>query len=216
MTQMTTTNLPIWRARPTGYLLLKPVVDSTLVLIMLPLVLPLVAIITLIVMSDGGPAFFAQRRIGRSGRPFILWKLRTMVPDAERALAAHLEQNPSARAEWQRDQKLADDPRVTPFGRFLRASSLDELPQLWNVLSGDMALVGPRPMMPEQESIYPGNSYYRLRPGLTGLWQVSRRGQSSFAARGAFDAVYEHSMSLSVDLQILLRTVKVVFRGTGT
>ena len=128
---------------------------------------------------------------------FRLWKLRSMVVDADRKLEEYLCANPAARAEWDETQKLKDDPRITAAGRLIRKTSLDELPQLWNVLIGDMSLVGPRPMMPQQAELYPGRDYYRLRPGLTGLWQISDRNATSFAARAAYDAEYSRQMSLA-------------------
>jgi len=130
-------------------------------------------------------------------------------------LEYHLRKDPEARREWDEAQKLKRDPRITRIGRFLRKSSLDELPQLWNVLKGDMSLVGPRPMMVDQEALYPGRAYFELRPGITGPWQVSDRNESSFADRARFDNQYLDSLSLSVDLTILFRTVAVVLRCTG-
>ena len=164
---------------------------------------------------DGGPAFYVQDRIGLDGRVFRLWKLRSMVIDADQRLAAHLAADPALRAEWDETQKLKRDPRITAVGRLLRKTSLDELPQLWNVLKGDMSLVGPRPMMPEQRALYPGRAYYQMRPGLTGPWQVSDRNEVSFAGRAEFDADYAGRMSLATDLGILFLTVWVVLRGTG-
>ena len=127
-----------------------------------------------------------------------------MVIDADQRLAAHLAADPALRAEWDETQKLKNDPRITAVGRLLRKTSLDELPQLWNVLKGDMSLVGPRPMMPEQRALYPGRAYYSMRPGLTGPWQVSDRNETSFAGRAEFDAAYARRMSLRTDLVILL------------
>ncbi|PIL21960.1 hypothetical protein P775_01855 [Puniceibacterium antarcticum] len=144
-----------------------------------------------------------------------MWKLRSMVHDADSQLEAHLAADPLARAEWDRSQKLRHDPRITRIGRLIRKTSLDELPQLWNVFSGDMSLVGPRPMMPEQRKMYPGTAYYELRPGITGLWQVSVRNESSFAERAVFDTDYLHRVSIKTDILVLLRTVRVVFHGTG-
>jgi exopolysaccharide production protein ExoY len=138
-----------------------------------------------------------------------------MVDDAEAKLEDHLAADSSARHEWDTTQKLKADPRITSFGRFLRRSSLDELPQLWNVLKGDMSLVGPRPMMPEQAPLYSGEAYYTLRPGITGLWQVSERNATAFADRAHYDARYEQDLSLVNDLRILMATVRVVLRGTG-
>ncbi|GGE56910.1 sugar transferase [Actibacterium pelagium] len=193
----------------------KPFFEIALVLMAAPLVLPIVAVLAVLIMLDGGAPFYSQWRLGRGGRPFRMWKLRSMVSDAECALETHLQTYPEARREWDRIQKLQDDPRVTPLGRFLRKTSLDELPQLLNVLLGEMALVGPRPILPEQADRYPERTYYRMRPGLTGLWQISGRGQSLFGARGTFDTIYESAMSFTVDIQILFRTLVVVWRGTG-
>ncbi len=194
---------------------LKRVLDVTAVLMAAPVVVPVVAGLAMMVRRDGGPAFYVQERVGRDGRAFRMWKLRSMVTDADRRMAEHLAADPAARAEWDLTQKLRKDPRITRFGRFLRTSSLDELPQLWNVLRGDMSLIGPRPMMPEQRSLYPGKAYFRLRPGLTGHWQTAGRNATSFAARADYDATYDRELSLLTDIKILFRTVGVVLRGTG-
>jgi lipopolysaccharide/colanic/teichoic acid biosynthesis glycosyltransferase len=189
--------------------------DMALILAAAPFVLPLVLLLALLVRRDGGPAFYVQERVGLDGRAFRLWKLRTMVVDADARLAAHLAADPALLAEWTETQKLKNDPRVTVVGRLLRKTSFDELPQLWNVFRGDMSLVGPRPMLPEQRALYPGRAYYRMRPGLTGLWQVSDRNASSFAARAEFDSDYARRMSLTTDVTIIAMTVWVVLRGTG-
>lgn len=193
----------------------KRLLDILAVLAAAPVVLPVVAALAVLVARDGHAPFFRQARVGRGGRIFTLWKLRSMVPDAEARLADYLAGNPAARAEWNTTQKLKRDPRITRFGCFLRKTSLDELPQLWNVLKGDMSLVGPRPMMPDQQPLYPGRAYYALRPGITGLWQISERNESTFAARAEFDAAYARSLSLSTDVRVLVATVGVVTRGTG-
>lgn len=193
----------------------KRLVDIALVLLAAPAVLPVVLICALLVMLDGHSPFYAQMRIGRGGGLFRMWKLRTMVPDAERKLLHFLDSSPEARREWDLKQKLAQDPRVTRVGQILRRLSLDELPQLWNVLVGEMSLVGPRPMMPEQQPLYPGHAYYLLRPGLTGPWQVSDRNACSFAARASYDDVYEREVSAATDARIMLSTVHVVLRATG-
>lgn len=189
--------------------------DLFATLLIAPFALIIVGLLVPIIRFDGGRAFFCQKRIGRDGRIFTIWKLRSMVPDAEKHLADHLERNPEAREEWERTQKLMRDPRVTWIGRYLRKFSIDELPQLWNVLAGDMSLVGPRPMFPEQRSSYRGLEYFRLLPGLTGLWQVSARNRSSFADRAIYDTRYAETMSFVTDVRILLRTIVVVVRGTG-
>jgi lipopolysaccharide/colanic/teichoic acid biosynthesis glycosyltransferase len=189
--------------------------DVACVLVAAPFVLPVVLLLALLVRRDGGPAFYVQDRVGLDGRIFRILKLRSMVTDADARLAAHLAADPALRAEWELNQKLKNDPRVTAVGRFLRKTSLDELPQLWNVLKGDMSLVGPRPMMPEQRALYPGDAYYRMRPGITGSWQVSDRNEASFAGRAQYDADYARRMSLPTDLAIMVLTVWVVLRGTG-
>jgi lipopolysaccharide/colanic/teichoic acid biosynthesis glycosyltransferase len=195
--------------------LAKRLLDIVLVLVLAPVVLPVVLLLACGVAIDGGQPFYLQDRIGRGGRSYRMWKLRTMVRDADRKLAAHLDAHPAARAEWDVNQKLAADPRITGFGNLLRRTSLDELPQLWNVLVGDMSLVGPRPMMVDQAPLYPGRAYYALRPGITGPWQVSARNTATFADRAHFDDGYDRNLSLVTDLRILLATVRVVLRGTG-
>jgi lipopolysaccharide/colanic/teichoic acid biosynthesis glycosyltransferase len=193
----------------------KRALDVTVVIVLAPLVAPLVALLFLLIALDGGTPLFRQKRLGRDGRVFTIMKLRTMVPDAERALHDLIRRDPDAAAEWKERQKLRQDPRVTRFGSFLRRTSLDELPQLWNVLRGDMSLVGPRPMMPSQRSLYPGRAYYSLRPGITGLWQVSERNDNSFASRACYDDHYAAEVSLKLDVATLARTLMVVMRGTG-
>ena len=192
----------------------KRALDVAMVLMAAPAALLLIALLAILVCSSGRP-FYVQERLGRGGRTYRMWKLRSMVPDADARLARHLEADPAARAEWDRTQKLRADPRVTRLGRLLRKTSLDELPQLWNVLKGDMSLVGPRPMIPHQRALYPGTAYFRLRPGITGPWQVSTRNASSFADRARFDAQYERDLSLRTDLALLAATARVVVKGTG-
>jgi exopolysaccharide production protein ExoY len=193
----------------------KRIVDIALVLMGAPFVLPFVLGLAFLVALDGGNPFYLQDRVGKGGRIYRIWKLRSMVPDADGRLADYLANEPAARAEWDHCQKLRRDPRITRIGNILRRYSLDELPQLWNVLRGDMSLVGPRPMMPSQRALYPGKAYYSLRPGVTGLWQVAARNESSFAARAGYDAEYDRTLSLSADIRLLAATVRVVTRGTG-
>lgn len=193
----------------------KRALDVLLIVLSLPVAVPIIALLALLVMRDGHAPFYTQARVGKNGRIFRFWKLRSMIWDADSRLADHLASNPEARAEWDHTQKLKCDPRITRFGNFLRKSSLDELPQLWNVLKGDMSLVGPRPMMAGQQVLYPGSAYYALRPGITGSWQVSDRNESSFAARADFDTAYEETLSFAADLHILAATVGAVVRGTG-
>lgn len=193
----------------------KRTLDVFLVLLAAPVVIVVVMLLAVFVSCNGGKPFYFQKRIGQNGSIYTMWKLRTMVADADERLETYLAQTPAARREWDSTQKLKSDPRITAFGQFLRKSSLDELPQLWNVLTGDMSLVGPRPMMPCQQEIYPGKEYYALRPGITGPWQVSSRNESTFVDRARFDTHYSRNVSLKTDLQLLVATVKVVVRATG-
>jgi exopolysaccharide production protein ExoY len=203
------------RKEPLYRRLLKRWMDVGFVLMAVPFVVPVVLVLVAVLKVTGHAPFFTQDRVGLGGATFKLWKLRTMVPDADARLQDYLRTDDVARREWEAFQKLSRDPRITEFGQFLRKSSLDELPQLWNVLVGDMSLVGPRPMMVEQQELYPGNAYFALRPGLTGTWQISDRNQSTFAQRAEFDADYERNLSAVKDLKILLATVGVVLRATG-
>ncbi|MGR3540537.1 MAG: sugar transferase [Hasllibacter sp.] len=193
----------------------KRALDIAFTIALAPIWLPLVIVMAAIVALDGSNPFYSQPRLGRGGRTFRMWKIRTMVPDADARLEAHLAGCADARNEWERTQKLKRDPRVTRVGRLLRRTSLDELPQFANVLSGEMSVVGPRPMMPSQRRAYPGSAYFRLRPGLTGPWQVSERNATSFADRAIFDDRYESDLSLFTDIALLVRTVRAVLRGTG-
>lgn len=193
----------------------KRVLDTAFVLMALPIALPIMLIMALLVAKDGHNPFYGQTRVGRGGRKFTMWKLRTMVPNAQARLEGYLASNKLARLEWDEHQKLKNDPRITPVGHILRKTSLDELPQLFNVLTGDMSLVGPRPMMPDQQKLYPGRAYYDLRPGITGSWQVSERNGCSFAGRADFDTSYSRNVSLKTDMGILCATVGVVLGGTG-
>lgn len=177
--------------------------------------LPVILVCGLIVSRDGGGAFFKQERVGRNGEIFHIWKLRSMCIDADRRLADHLARDAEANAEWSVTQKLRVDPRVTPIGRWMRKFSVDELPQLWNVVVGEMSLIGPRPMCPNQKELYPGTAYYALRPGMTGLWQVNDRNACSFAGRAAYDTRYAEILSLRTDASIVIKTVGVVLKGTG-
>lgn len=193
----------------------KRAFDMLFVILILPAVLPVILFLALIIAVDGGKPFYSQDRIGRGGAAYRMWKLRTMVVDADERLKDHLAADVAARDEWNHTQKLRNDPRVTRFGRFLRKTSLDELPQVWNVLVGEMSVVGPRPMMPEQRQLYHGRDYYALRPGITGLWQVSCRNASSFVDRVSFDEKYYRNLSLPLDARLILGTVWVVLLGTG-
>lgn len=193
----------------------KRLLDIVFVLLIALPVLAVVLPLALIILADGHSPFYGQERVGRNGRVFRMWKLRTMVPEADRALSELLDRDPAARSEWDLHQKLRRDPRVTAIGAFLRKTSLDELPQFWNVLVGDMSVVGPRPMMPNQRDLYPGKEYFDLRPGITGPWQTSDRHETSFSERARFDHRYYHDLSLATDVRVMMRTVSVVVSGTG-
>lgn len=196
----------------------KRVVDLILCAFLIPIVAPVIAILALLARRDGGPAFFGHERIGRNGTPFRCFKIRTMVTDANERLQALLNEDPEAAAEWRRDRKLENDPRVTAIGGFLRRSSLDELPQLWNVLRGDMSLVGPRPVPRDELEENYGRFkwvYQTMRPGVTGLWQVSGRNDVSYAERVKMDVDYSKDMSLTMDLSIVAKTALAVLNRTG-
>lgn len=193
----------------------KRALDILLVIIASTVIVPVVLILALFVSLDGHSPFYTQKRLGRGGKVFKLLKLRTMVPNADQKLEEYLASNPEARAEWDATQKLKNDPRVTPIGRVLRKASLDELPQFANVLLGSMSIIGPRPMMLDQQDLYPGEDYYELRPGISGLWQVSDRNECDFRERSTYDSQYNRDLSLALDLSVMLRTVTVVLRGTG-
>jgi lipopolysaccharide/colanic/teichoic acid biosynthesis glycosyltransferase len=180
---------------------------------------PLMIIIAIILyFSDPGPLFFEQHRLGRRGQPFRCWKFRSMVVDAEERLAALLRDDPQARAEWTVAQKLRADPRITRIGRFLRRSSLDELPQLFNVLRGEMSLVGPRPIVHAEIERYGRYfaEYCLVRPGITGLWQISGRNDTSYRRRVALDVTYARAKCLRLDLAILVLTVPRVLLARGS
>ena len=178
---------------------------------------PLILVIALRMRMEGGPVLFRHQRIGRGGKPFDCLKFRTMVPNAEQILRDLLEKNPAAKAEWLRDHKLKNDPRVTRVGRFLRKTSLDELPQLWNVLRGEMSLVGPRPIVREEMLRYGRylRRYVAAKPGVTGLWQVMGRNDTDYRRRVVMDTYYVRKRTILMDLRILLKTVRVVIWGHG-
>ena len=183
-------------------------------LLLLPLI---VAIAILIKLDSPGSIFYLQTRIGQGGKHFKAWKFRTMVPDAAKSLQDYLEKHPELQDAWEKDHKLRRDPRVTRIGSFLRRTSLDELPQLWNILRGEMSLVGPRPIVDEEIERY-GNKfplYTKVIPGLTGLWQVSGRNNISYQERVNLDAYYVRNWSVWLDIYILTRTIWVVVTGEG-
>jgi exopolysaccharide production protein ExoY len=200
------------------YRLYKRWMDVSLVLATSPVLLALFAVIALVVrVSSKGPIFYKHKRIGLHGRTFTMYKFRTMKVDADQILLHHLRANPAAQREWMLKQKLCDDPRLTPCGRFLRTASLDEFPQLWNVLRGDMSLVGPRPIISAEKERYGERFFFytAVVPGLTGLWQVSGRCNVSYSMRIGLDEQYVRDWSIYQDLRILLKTPLTVWRREG-
>jgi lipopolysaccharide/colanic/teichoic acid biosynthesis glycosyltransferase len=186
---------------------------SLAIIVLSPLI---IGIVICAYVSSGAP-LFKHRRVGKDGRFFNCIKFRTMVPDADRVLQNLLSTNRDAKEEWLRDHKLRNDPRVTRLGRFLRRTSLDELPQLWNVLRGEMSLVGPRPVVPDELRRY-GNkvgTFLSATPGITGLWQVSGRNDTDYRRRVALDVCYVRSRSLLLDVYILIKTLPAVFARSG-
>lgn len=180
---------------------------------------PLLLMLALLVKcSDGGRVFYGHRRIGRNGRVFRCLKFRTMVENGDEVLAAHLAKNPQDREEWAATRKLQSDPRVTRVGAVLRKLSLDELPQIFNILRGEMSFVGPRPVVGDELLMYgtAASFYLQSRPGLTGLWQVSGRNDVSYGTRVAFDRHYVENWSFVFDLKILIWTVPAVFSSRGS
>ncbi|MBI1217107.1 MAG: sugar transferase [Rhodobacteraceae bacterium] len=197
--------------------LIKRGLDLLLVAIIGPLLLPVIALLWVLVRRDGGPGFYGHKRVGRDGNAFRCMKIRTMATNADELLKAHLEADPEARKEWDESHKLRNDPRITRVGRVLRKTSLDELPQLWNVLKGEMSFVGPRPIVRDELARYGANAwaYLQMRPGITGKWQVSGRNDVSYDQRVAFDVEYNREAGLLTDFGILVKTAKVVFLPTG-
>lgn len=206
-------NLRYWPAR-----LLKRLVDLTLALVLLVLLAVPLACMAWLIRRDGGPAIFAHKRIGQSGREFPCLKFRTMFVDADKQLRTLLASDPAVRKEWERESKLRNDPRVTRVGRFLRRTSLDELPQLLNVIRGEMSLVGPRPVIQAELVRYGDDVDYFLmvRPGMTGLWQVSGRNDLDYETRVYLDTWYVKNWSMWYDIAILFSTIKVVMQGKGS
>ena len=192
--------------------------DVCLVLVAFPILLPIFLLVgSLVKLSSHGPVFFAHRRIRRSSAFFSMWKFRTMCVNSAEVLEDHLAKHPEARAEWNKTHKLRNDPRITRLGRFLRRYSLDELPQVWNVLTGTMSLVGPRPIVAAEVERYKESfaCYCRVKPGLTGLWQVSGRSELSYDQRVALDCEYVERWSLWRDFKIMLKTFASVVNQEG-
>lgn len=195
----------------------KRLIDITLSGILLLLAAPLVLATAALVALDGGSPFFGHERVGRGGSRFRCWKIRTMRPDASAHLEILLQVDPVCRRQWATERKLAPDPRATTVGRLLRRTSLDELPQLWNVLVGEMSLVGPRPVTGEELALYGASAghYCAVRPGITGLWQVFRRPGTTYAERVAMDRSYVERRTLFLDALLLAMTLRAPFLPTG-
>lgn len=205
-------NLRRWPARLT-----KRLFDTLVAALLLVLLSPLMLLIAIVLKREGGSVLFAHQRIGKNGRKFDCYKFRSMVPNAEQQLQSLLQHNAHLKAEWDKEHKLKDDPRISRMGEFLRRTSLDELPQLFNVLKSEMSLVGPRPIVEAELQKYGlDKSYYLMvRPGMTGLWQVSGRNDVDYETRVYLDAWYVKNWSLWYDLAILFKTIKVVFGRNG-
>ena len=197
---------------------IKRVFDLTLTITGGLMISPILLLIALAVAIDNrGHVIFAHRRVGAAGKKFPCYKFQTMIPDAEAKLKEYLAANPEAKREWEETFKLTNDPRVTKLGNFLRRTSLDELPQLWNVLRGEMSLVGPRPIVQAEVSRYGKNirEYYMVLPGITGMWQVSGRSDTTYPERVAMDTWYVRNWSVWIDIMYLFKTVKAVFYRKG-
>lgn len=193
--------------------------DVVLALVALIFVLPLMALVAIAILAcDGGPVLFFHRRIGRGGKSFYCWKFRSMAKDAEARLAALLASDPVAQREWALDHKLRNDPRVTRIGAFLRRSSLDELPQLFNVLQGHMSLVGPRPIVDAEITRYGKRfrHYCAVKPGITGLWQISGRNDVDYRTRVALDCLYTKAQSPVLYMWIVVLTIPAVLTRKGS
>jgi lipopolysaccharide/colanic/teichoic acid biosynthesis glycosyltransferase len=200
------------------YKVIKRCIDILLILLSSPLILFALGVVSVLVMfGSPGPIFYSHRRIRRHGAFFSMWKFRTMCVNSAEVLELYLSEHPEARTEWNKTHKLRHDPRITKIGAFLRCYSLDELPQLWNVLAGHMSLVGPRPIVAAEVEKYADSfeCYCRVKPGLTGLWQVSGRSELTYDERVALDCDYVGRWSLRRDMKILLKTFSVVLKQDG-
>ncbi len=196
----------------------KRLFDLGFALFLIPLLMPVIGLLWLLARADGGAGFYGHQRVGKDGRRFRCWKIRTMAVDADRRLADLLRRDPQAAREWASTFKLKNDPRVTRLGGWLRRTSLDELPQIWNVLRGEMSFVGPRPVTPEELSYYGPDkgSYLALRPGITGLWQVRGRSDGNYVQRVLLDRHYGERLRLASDVLLIAQTSLLVLRPTGS
>jgi Undecaprenyl-phosphate galactose phosphotransferase WbaP len=198
--------------------LTKRVIDLGLIIVSLPILLPFLLLIMIAIRIDSpGPAFYTQKRVGFDGRELRIWKFRTMVKDAEETLESMLRQDPALRNEWEQNFKLKNDPRITRVGDFLRRTSLDEFPQLWNVLRHEMSIIGPRPIVAEEIPLYKDDFeiYKQVLPGMTGMWQISGRNDLSYDERIGLDVYYVQNWSIWLDLHILMHTIIIVLLGRG-
>ena len=217
-----TSGVEIADVQPAKYLtggMLKRALDVLVALTGLAVLWPLMLMVMLAIRwTDPGPAIFGHERIGLNGRRFKCLKFRSMITNSDAALRELLERDPAAAAEWQQSQKLKNDPRVTRLGKILRETSLDELPQLWNVVKGDMSIVGPRPIVSAEVTRYGSHftSYAATKPGITGLWQVTGRSDCTYDERVSLDVAYVQNWSILRDLYIIAKTVVVVFARKGS
>ena len=222
MSEVLYANAPAARAQAPRVAWDQPLTDAMnflIALVALIFLAPLMITVAFLVYAqDGGPAIFAHKRLGKGGRHFRCLKFRSMAMDAEARLADLLARDANARAEWEKDHKLRNDPRVTKLGVFLRKSSLDELPQLFNVLRGEMSLVGPRPIVDAEVPKYGRRfrHYCAVKPGITGLWQVSGRNDTSYRSRVAMDCIYAERRNAVLDAKIILATVPAVLLSRGS
>lgn len=202
---------------PSLSLAAKRVIDVVGAIVLAAVLLPLILPIIVAMGISGEGILYRHRRVGQNGRIFKCYKFRTMVPNADKVLQDFLDRDSALKAEWLQDHKLRDDPRITFVGRFLRRTSLDELPQVWNVLKGEMSLVGPRPVVKEELLRYGRNvsAYLSVKPGITGLWQVSGRNDMDYRRRVAIDVYYVRNRTVLLDFYILLKTTGVVLSGSG-
>lgn len=196
----------------------KRCIDLLLLLLSSPVLIPIVIVISIAIkISSPGPVFYGHKRIGKNGKEFKCWKFRSMVIDADKQLEKILAENPQMRAEWEKDRKFTDDPRVTPIGKFLRKTSIDEIPQFFNVLTGEMSFIGPRPVTKPELKKYGNKSDFILsaQPGLSGMWQISGRSDTGYEERVTLDSYYIQNWSVWLDIWIIIKTVYVVIRGKG-
>jgi exopolysaccharide production protein ExoY len=197
----------------------KRAIDVALAGLLLLLSAPVLLLVAAAVwLSMGGPVVFGHKRVGYRGRQFVCYKFRSMASNAQELLQKHLAACPEAAREWQARHKFTNDPRVTPLGRILRKTSLDELPQLFNVLTGDMSLIGPRPIVPDEVARYGRHApaYFAARPGITGVWQTNGRSSVSYRTRVACDRYYARHWSLGLDMKLLVRTIPAVLKFDQT